>query len=305
MTLSIQQQIPRQVKLVEVGPRDGLQNETGTIPLSTKLELINRLVEAGLSNIEVGAFVSPKWVPQMADSDQVFRKLRHHPGVYYSALVPNMRGFDDALKCKVEEIAIFTAASETFTRKNTHCSIEESFQRFEKVCKAAKSNDIRIRGYISCVLGCPYEGKVDYSVVANIAQRLIDLGCYEVSLGDTIGIGTPLKAQDMLNTVLQQVKAEHLAVHFHDTYGQAMANIYASLELGINVVDSAVAGLGGCPYAQGATGNVATEDVLYMLNNMGIHTGVDLNKIVETALFISRQFNRPPASKLSNLKLKV
>lgn len=303
MTTPSPHQLPQQVRLVEVGPRDGLQNETATIPLSTKVELIDRLGEAGLSSIEVGAFVSPKWVPKMADTDRVLTKIRHYPGVSYSVLVPNMRGYRDAVKSKVQEIAIFTAASETFSQKNTHCSIDESLQRFGEVCGEAKSNHIRVRGYISCVLGCPYEGKVNIGVVADIAQRLMELGCYEVSLGDTIGIGTPLKAREMVTAVMRQVAIEHLAVHFHDTYGQALANIFATLELGIQVVDSSVAGLGGCPYAKGATGNVATEDVLYMLNDMGIETGVDLDKIIETALFISQRLNRPPSSSLAKLKL--
>lgn len=297
--------LPRKVKLVEVGPRDGLQNEPQDIPLSTKVELIDRLASAGLSNIEVGAFVSPKWVPKMADTEQVLTRIRHYPNVSYSVLVPNMRGYRAAMSSKVKEIAIFAAASETFSQKNIHCSINQSLQRFEEFCSEAKDSDVRIRGYISCVLGCPYEGKVDTGVVAEIAQRLMALGCYEVSLGDTIGIGTPLKAKKMIEMVMQGVAIEHLAVHFHDTYGQALANIYATLQLGIQVVDSSVAGLGGCPYAKGATGNVATEDVVYMLNDMGIETGVDLDKLIETALYISKQLNRPPSSRLARIKLNA
>jgi len=289
--------IPRAVKMVEVGPRDGLQNESATLTTDVKVELINRLSETGLSVIEAGAFVSPKWVPQMADTADVLTRIKRKPNVLYPVLVPNLRGFDAARAAGATEIAIFTAASETFTQKNINCSIDESFERFAPVCAAAAKANIKVRGYISCVLGCPYEGEVPPARVADVAARLLALGTYEISLGDTIGVGTPAKTQAMLDTVAAQVPVEKLAVHFHDTYGQALANILAALEKGVTVTDSSVAGLGGCPYAPGASGNVASEDVLYMLNGMGIRTGVDLEKLVRTGRFIADALHRTPASK--------
>ena len=288
---------PKHVKIVEVGPRDGLQSEPTQLPTAVKVELIDRLTPTGLKTIEAGAFVSPKWVPQMADSAEVLAHIRRAPGVSYPVLVPNLQGFQAARAAGASEIAIFTAASETFARKNINCSIEESFDRFAPVCTAAAQAGIKVRGYISCVLGCPYEGEIAPARVAEVAARLLQLGCYEISLGDTIGVGTPLKTQTMLETVDVQVPREKLAVHFHDTYGQALANILAALEKGVAVVDSSVAGLGGCPYAPGASGNVASEDVVYMLNGMGIETGVDLARLTETGRFISAALHRTPLSK--------
>nr|HPQ96075.1 hydroxymethylglutaryl-CoA lyase [Thiolinea sp.] len=258
--------LPQRVKIVEVGPRDGLQNEPAPVPVGVRIGLVQRLQDAGISVIEVGSFVSPKWVPQMADSADVFRGITQQPGVSYPMLVPNMIGLEAALAAGVQEIAVFAAASETFSQTNTHCSIAEGLTRFDAVIRKAHAHGLRVRGYVSCVLGCPYEGGIDSAVVADIARQLHELGCYEISLGDTIGVGTPLKAQAMVERVSQQVPVQQLAVHFHDTYGQALANIHAVLQQGIAVVDSSVAGLGGCPYARGASGNVATEDVLYLLN---------------------------------------
>ena len=289
--------VPRAVKMVEVGPRDGLQNESATLTTDIKVELINRLSDTGLSVIEAGAFVSPKWVPQMADSGEVLARIERRPGVSYPVLVPNMKGFEGARAAGATEIAIFTAASETFAQKNINCSIDESLERFAPVCTAARDAKITVRGYISCVLGCPYEGEVPPLRVAAVAARLFALGAHEISLGDTIGVGTPAKTQSMLDAVSARLPVGKLAVHFHDTYGQALANILAALEKGIAVVDSSVAGLGGCPYAPGASGNVASEDVLYMLNGMGILTGVDLEKLVRTGLFIADALHRTPGSK--------
>jgi isopropylmalate/homocitrate/citramalate synthase len=289
--------IPKHVRIVEVGPRDGLQSEPAQLPTATKVELIDRLSATELKTIEAGAFVSPKWVPQMADSAEVLAQIRRAPGVSYPVLVPNMQGFEAARAASATEIAIFTAASETFARKNINCSIEESFERFAPVCAAAAEARIKVRGYISCALGCPYEGEVPPTRVADVTARLLQLGCYEISLGDTIGVGTPGKTQTMLDAVATQTPRDKLAVHFHDTYGQALANILAALEKGVAVVDSSVAGLGGCPYAPGASGNVASEDVLYMLNGMGVETGVDLPALVETGRFISAALHRIPMSK--------
>ena len=291
--------IPKHVKMVEVGPRDGLQSEQTALPTKTKVELIDRLSATGLKTIEAGAFVSPKWVPQMADTADVLARTMRAPGVSYPVLVPNMQGFEAARVAGVTEIAIFTAASETFAQRNINCSIGESFERFAPVIAAAAQAGIKVRGYVSCVLGCPYEGEVAPARVAEVAARLLQLGCYEISLGDTIGVGTPAKAQAILDTVAAQIPREKLAVHFHDTYGQALANILAALEKGIAVVDSSVAGLGGCPYAPGASGNVASEDVLYMLNGMGIETGVDLTALAETGRFISAALHRTPVSKVN------
>jgi hydroxymethylglutaryl-CoA lyase len=289
--------IPKSVKLVEVGPRDGLQNESASLPTATKVELIDRLSKTGLRVIEAGSFVSPKWVPQMADTAEVLARIRRAPGVSYPVLVPNLKGFETARAAGAEEVAIFTAASESFAQKNINCSIPESLERFGAVVAAAGAAGIRVRGYISCVLGCPYEGEIAFERVADIAARLLQLGCYEISLGDTIGVGTPVKTQAMLAAVTAGVPREKLAVHFHDTYGQALANILAALEMGIAIIDSAVAGLGGCPYAPGASGNVASEDVLYMLDGMGVETGVDLKALAEAGRFIARALGREPASK--------
>jgi hydroxymethylglutaryl-CoA lyase len=291
--------LPKSVRMVEVGPRDGLQNESASLSTALKVELIDRLSEAGLKTIEAGSFVSTKWVPQMADTADVLARIRRVPGTSYPVLVPNMKGFEAARAAGAREITIFTAASESFAQRNIHCSIDESFTRFQPVCAAAGAAGIKVRGYISCVLGCPYEGEVAPSRVADVAKRLFQLGCYEVSLGDTIGVGTPLKTQMLLEIVGAESPREKLAVHFHDTYGQALANILAALERGIAVIDSSVAGLGGCPYAPGASGNVASEDVLYMLNGMGIETGVDLNLLVQTGRFIADAFARQPASKVN------
>ncbi len=291
--------LPLKVKIVEVGARDGLQNEAETIPAKVKIELIDRLGATGLTAIEAGAFVSPKWVPQMADSAEVLAGIERRAGVSYPVLVPNMKGFEAAAAAGVQEIAVFGAASETFTRKNINCSIAESLERFAPVCEAAKAAGIKVRGYVSCVLGCPYEGAIAPDAVAEVAAKLDGLGCYEISLGDTIGVGTPAKAQAMLAAVVDVLPVERLAVHFHDTYGQALANILACMELGVAVVDSSVAGLGGCPYAKGASGNVASEDVLYMLDGLGIETGVDLDRLAAAGRFISDHLGRPPASKVA------
>jgi hydroxymethylglutaryl-CoA lyase len=291
--------LPRHVKIVEVGPRDGLQNEPETVTTAQKIELIDRLADAGLKVIEAGSFVSPKWVPKMADTAEVMAGIRRRAGVSYPVLAPNMKGLEGAIAAGAEEVAVFGAASETFSQKNINCSIAESLERFSPVCEAALEKGLRVRGYISCVLGCPYEGEVDLETVADVARRLLAMGCYEISLGDTIGVGTPLAARRMVERVARDIDIARLAVHFHDTYGQALANILACLEKGVAVVDSSVAGLGGCPYAKGATGNVATEDVLYMLNGMGIDTGVDLPRIAAAGQYISDILGRPPASRVS------
>jgi isopropylmalate/homocitrate/citramalate synthase len=289
--------LPARVKVVEVGPRDGLQNEAKPVPLETKVELIDRLSDSGLSAIEAGAFVSPKWVPQMADSGEVFRRIRRKPEISYPVLVPNVKGLEMALAAGAREIAVFGAASETFSQRNINCSIDESLERFGHVCDMAISAGLKVRGYVSCVLGCPYEGEIAPEAVAQVAKALIGIGCYEVSLGDTIGVGTPGKAQRMLEVVAADVDIRHLAAHFHDTYGQALANLLAVLQMGIGVVDSSVSGLGGCPYAPGAAGNVATEDVVYMLHGLGIETGIDLDTLVEAGAFISQALGRAPGSK--------
>lgn len=290
---------PSQVRIVEVGPRDGLQNETGTLTLHDKVMLIDTLSDCGLSYIESGSFVSPRWVPQMADSDEVFAKIKRQVHITYAALTPNMKGLERALLARANEVAVFVAASEAFSQKNINCSIAESLQRIHPVISAAHQAGLKVRGYISCVLGCPYQGLVDKAVVASLAYQLIAMGCYEVSLGDTIGVGTPLKAQTMIKTVAEQVPIEQLAVHYHNTYGQALANIYASLELGISTVDSAVAGLGGCPYALGASGNVATEDLVYMLEGLGINCGVNLEKLIRTGNTLCQTLGRPTRSNVA------
>jgi len=285
--------------MVEVGPRDGLQNEAEIVPAATKIALIERLADAGLSVIEAGSFVSPKWIPQMADTADVLAGLKRKPGVSYPVLVPNMRGFEAALAAGVEEIAIFAAASEKFSQRNINCSIAESLERFAPVASAARRHGMRLRGYISCVVDCPYEGPIAPEAVADVAAKLLALGCYEISLGDTIGTGTPLRIQAMIETVAGRLPRERLAIHFHDTYGQALANIVASLECGIATIDSSVAGLGGCPYAKGASGNVASEDVLYLLEGLGIATGVDLARLAAAGRFISEALGRAPASKVA------
>ncbi len=289
--------LPERVKIVEVGPRDGLQNEADIVPAAVKIDLIDRLSGTGLRTIEAGAFVSPKWVPQMADSAEVLAGISRAPDVAYPVLVPNMKGYEAARAAKVAEIAVFGAASETFTQRNINCSITESLARFAPVAEAAARDGIRLRGYVSCVLGCPYEGEVAPAAVAEVSARLFEMGCTEISLGDTIGVGTPAKAQTMLKAVADEVPMERLAVHFHDTYGQALANILACLELGVAIVDSSVAGLGGCPYAKGASGNVASEDVLYMLDGLGIETGVDLGKLCAAGRIFCGHLGREPASK--------
>ena len=290
---------PTRVKMVEVGPRDGLQNEAKAVPAAVKIKLIEMLADAGLSAIEAGSFVSPKWVPQMADTAEVLAGLTKRPGVTYPVLVPNAKGLEAAFAARVEEIAIFGAASETFSRKNINCSIDESLARFAPVTAAALKHGMRVRGYVSCVLGCPYEGEIAAKAVADISATLLALGCYEISLGDTIGVGTPAKAQAMVDAVAQRVPREKIAVHFHDTYGQALANILACLERGVAVVDSSVAGLGGCPYAKGASGNVGSEDVCYMLRGLGIETAVDLDKLAAAGRFICGHLGRMPTSKVA------
>ncbi len=291
--------LPRRVRIVDVGPRDGLQNEARSVPTAVKIELISRLAEAGLPAVEATAFVSPKWVPQMADHAEVMAGIRKKPGVAYPVLVPNIKGFEAARAAGAMEIAVFGAASETFSRKNINCSIAESLERFAPVVKAARASRMRVRGYISCALGCPYEGEVKPQAVAALAEKLYAMGCYEISLGDTIGVGTPGKTRALIETVAKKVPIGKLAGHYHDTYGQALANIYASLEAGVKTFDSSVAGLGGCPYAKGATGNVATEDVVYMMNGLGIATGVDLEKLRQAGEFICAQLGREPASKVA------
>jgi len=290
---------PRRVKIVEVGPRDGLQNEPKSVPTAVKIELIHRLVEAGLPAVEAAAFVSPKWVPQMADSTEVMAGIRKESGVAFPVLVPNMQGFEAARAAGATEVAVFGAASETFSRKNINCSIAESLERFAPVVAAAKAGGMRVRGYISCAAGCPYEGEVKPKAVADLAKRLYGMGCYEISLGDTIGVGTPKKIRAMIEAVVKSIPIAKLGGHYHDTYGQALANIYASLELGVRTFDSSVAGLGGCPYAKGATGNVASEDVVYMLDGLGIETGVDMMKLFRAGQFICRELGREPASRVA------
>lgn len=291
---------PEQVHIYEVGPRDGLQNEKVILPAAVKIELINRLSETGLSHIEATSFVSPKWVPQMGDAAEVMAGIERKAGVTYPVLVPNEKGLDGALAAGATEIAVFAAASEGFSQKNINCSIAESLERFKPVMATAQKNNIKVRGYVSCVVGCPYDGAIAPDKVADVAAALRDMGCYEVSLGDTIGVGTPNKVQDMLNAVTKRVPVSQLALHCHDTYGQALANIYAGLQAGVAVIDSSVAGIGGCPYAKNATGNVATEDVLYMLDGLGIRTGVDIANIIDVAWFISGHLNRKPVSNVAN-----
>ncbi|MBL4823214.1 MAG: hydroxymethylglutaryl-CoA lyase [Colwellia sp.] len=295
--------LPQHIKIVEVGARDGLQNEATPVSASDKIQLIEKLAEAGIRYIESGSFVSPKWVPQMATSTEVFEKLNRNKNVTYAALTPNMRGFEAALAVNADEVAIFGAASQSFSQKNINCSIEESLERFMPIMQAAKQANIKVRGYVSCVLGCPYEGDIDPEQVAKVAEKLFAMGCYEISLGDTVGVGTPASVTKMIQAVSARVPIDKLAVHFHDTYGQALTNIYAALQLGVAVVDSAIAGLGGCPYAKGASGNVATEDVVYMLNGLGITTGIDFQKLLQAGWFISDKLGKTPISKVSNAYL--
>jgi len=290
--------LPQFVKIVEVGARDGLQNEK-EISLNDKITLINALSDSGLSYIETGSFVSPKWVPQMSDSAQLFNQIERKDGVTYAALTPNLKGLAAAIAAGADEVAVFAAASESFSQKNINCSIDDSIARFKPLMALAKDNNLKVRGYVSCVLGCPYEGEITPKKVANVAKQLFDMGCYEISLGDTIGLGTPMAVRAMLSEVTKLVPIERLAVHFHDTYGQALANIFSALELGVSVVDSAVAGLGGCPYAKGASGNVATEELVFLLNGLGITHGVDLIKLAQAGWTISDVLGRQPNSKVS------
>lgn len=304
------QEMPSRARIVEVGPRDGLQNEKQIIPLEAKIELIRKLSLTGLKNIEAGSFVSPKWVPQMADSTDIFAYINSHEDnmntdtVRYSALTPNVQGLEFALQQNVKEVAVFGAASEAFSLKNINCSIDESLSRFDPVCKAALDQGLKVRGYVSCVLGCPYDGPVEPSKVKDVAHKLIDMGCYEISLGDTIGVGTPGSTNDLLSYLLKDtgdssaLPADKLAVHFHDTYGQALANIYVALLHNITTIDCSVSGLGGCPYASGASGNVATEDVVYMLQGLGIDAGVDLDRLIEASVYIDEVLGRATGSKV-------
>jgi len=289
--------IPTQVKIVEVGPRDGLQNEKQIVPTEIKIELINRLAEAGVRVIEATSFVSPKWVPQMGDNTAVMQGIKRHPATVYPVLTPNLQGFDTAIQAGASEVAIFAAASETFSRKNINCSIAESLKRFEPILSAASALEIPVRGYVSCVVGCPYEGAIAPEQAASVAKTLFDMGCYEVSLGDTIGVGNPATIKRLIEACARQIPIQKLAGHYHDTYGMAVANIYASLQMGMATFDSSIAGLGGCPYAQGASGNVATEDVVYLLQGLGIETGIDLAKLALIGDWISTALNRPNGAK--------
>lgn len=295
--------LPSKVSIVEVGPRDGLQNETLNLSAAQKIELINLLSKTGLKRIEAGSFVSPKWVPQMANSDEVFQALPSRTDVQYSALTPNIRGLETAIDAGVKEVAVFGSASEAFSQKNINCSISESLKRFEDVFQLADQNNIKVRGYVSCVMGCPYQGDISPKAVTQVSKALLDMGCYEISLGDTIGAGTPRATSLLLEDVLKDIPAQKLAAHFHDTYGQALVNLYKALEYGIATIDSAVAGLGGCPYAKGASGNVATEDVVYMLNGMEISSGVNMDRLLTASSYISEVLGRPPVSKAANALL--
>ena len=295
--------LPQRVKIVEVGQRDGPQHEPQPVPAALHVELIDRLGQPGLKAIPPTAFASPQWVPQMGDSSEVMAGLPRRAGVSYPVLVPNLKGFEQALAAGVGEIAVFGAASEAFSQKNINCSIAESLERFRPVAEAARSHNIRVRGYVSCVLGCPYQGEVRPAAVAEVAARLLEMGCYEVSLGDTIGVGTPASVARMLDAVALLVPVERLAGHYHDTWGMALANIYASLEMDVAVFDASVAGLGGCPYAAGASGNVATEDVVYLLHGLGIETGIDLERLVDAGAYICAELGRAPSSKVARAVL--
>ncbi|CAG9187268.1 3-hydroxy-3-isohexenylglutaryl-CoA/hydroxy-methylglutaryl-CoA lyase [Cupriavidus pinatubonensis] len=296
--------LPDAVKIVEVGPRDGLQNEARHVPAAVKVELVNRLSEAGFTNIEAASFVSPKWVPQMADGAEVMGAIARRAGTVYSALTPNMKGFEAALAAGADEAVIFGAASEAFSQRNINCSVAESIARFEPVAAAAKAAGLRLRASISCALGCPYEGEIAIEKVAEVVSRMRDLGCDEIDIADTIGVGTPLRTQAVMNAAAQVFPRERLAGHFHDTYGQALPNILASLQVGIRIFHASVAGLGGCPYAKGASGNVATEDLLYMLHGMGIHTGIDLGQVIQAGAFISEALGRPYGSRVGKALLE-
>ena len=292
--------MPAKVKIVEVSPRDGLQNEKQFVPTEIKVELVNRLADAGFQNVEATSFVSPKWTPQMADAAEVMAQIRRRPGTIYSVLTPNMKGFDAALAARADEVVIFGAASEAFSQRNINCSIAESLDRFEPVAAAAKANGLRLRGALSCALGCPYQGEVPISSVVEVARRYIAMGCDEIDIADTIGVGTPQRVRDVMRAVTDAIDPHRIAGHFHDTYGQALANILAALETGISIFHTSVAGLGGCPYAKGATGNVATEDVLYMLRGLDIETGVDFDAVVDIGQWISGHLNRPGGSRAGN-----
>ncbi|MGZ8358519.1 MAG: hydroxymethylglutaryl-CoA lyase [Telluria sp.] len=298
--MSTQPALPKQVKIVEVGPRDGLQNEKEAVPAAVKVELVDRLTQAGFRNIEAASFVSPKWVPQMATSTEVMANIARRPGTVYSALTPNMQGFEAALAARADEVVIFGSASEAFSMKNINCSIAESIARFESVAKAAKDNGLRLRGSISCAFGCPYQGEVPLDAVADVVGRMRDLGCDEIDIADTIGVATARKTQAVMLVAAQAFHIDRISGHFHDTYGQALANIYASLEVGVSIFHSSVAGLGGCPYAKGATGNVATEDVLFLMNGLGIETGIDIDLVVDAGQFISQHLGRKAASRAGN-----
>jgi len=295
--------LPGKVKIVEVGPRDGLQNEKEAVSAAVKIELVDRLSRAGFPNIEAASFVSPKWVPQMATSSEVMAGITRRPGTLYSALAPNMQGFEAALAARADEVVIFGSASEAFSQKNINCSIAESIARFEPVARAAKEHGLRLRGSISCSFGCPYQGEVPLEAVADVVGRMRDLGCDEIDIADTIGVSTPRKTRAVMETAARAFDLARISGHFHDTYGQALANIYASLETGVAIFHSSVSGLGGCPYAKGATGNVATEDVIYMLNGLGIETGIDLDQVVDAGAFISQQLGRKGASRVGNALL--
>ncbi|QYY31781.1 MULTISPECIES: hydroxymethylglutaryl-CoA lyase [Cupriavidus] len=295
--------VPNYVKIVEVGPRDGLQNEKAMVPTDVKVALINQLTDAGFVNIEAASFVSPKWVPQMADGADVMARIQRRPGTLYSVLTPNMKGFEGAVAAGADEVVIFGAASEAFSQRNINCSIAESIARFEPVAAAAKEKNIRLRGSISCALGCPYQGEVPVSAVVDVVRRMRELGCDEIDIADTIGVGTPGKVQDVMRAVSAEFAMDRLSGHFHDTYGQALSNILASLEVGISIFHASVAGLGGCPYAKGATGNVATEDVLYMLHGLGIHTGIDLEAVVRAGDYISQAIGRANSSRVGRALL--
>ncbi|XP_066231513.1 hydroxymethylglutaryl-CoA lyase, mitochondrial [Saccopteryx leptura] len=304
-TSSVSSTLPKQVKIVEVGPRDGLQNEKNIVPTAVKIRMIDMLSEAGLPVIEATSFVAPKWVPQLADHAEVLKGIQKFPGINYPVLTPNLKGYQAAVAAGAKEVSVFGAASELFTRKNINCSIEESLQRFGQVLKEAQAASIPVRGYVSCVLGCPYEGKISPAKVAEVSKKMYSMGCYEISLGDTIGVGTPGVMKDMLSAVMHEVPVSALAVHCHDTYGQALANTLMALQMGVSVVDSSVAGLGGCPYAQGASGNLATEDLVYMLTGLGIHTGVNLQKLLEAGTFICQALNRKTSSKVAQATCKL
>ena len=291
------------VRIVEMGPRDGLQNEKQVVPLATKLALIDRLADAGLREIEATSFVSPKWVPQMGDHAELMRTLKRRAGVSYPVLTPNLQGFESALAAGADHVAVFAAASEAFSKKNINCSIAESIDRFLPVMAAAREAGVKVRGYVSCVIACPYEGAVSPAKVAEVSQRLADIGCYEVSLGDTIGVGTPASVTRMLEAVAARVPIDRLAGHYHDTWGMAVANVHASLQFGLRCFDASVGGLGGCPYAKGATGNVATEDVVYLLNGLGLDADIDIDKLVDTAAWINAQLGREPVSRVARATL--